>query len=250
MQFLSFPNKKLAYVLCGGASPTMVFCGGFKSDMTGSKALALEEFCRARGQRFLRFDYTGHGKSSGTFTDGCIGDWFADALDIIDELAGEKFILVGSSMGAWISLLVARARVEKLVAFVGVASAPDFTEKLIWNQMTPEQQKQMMEEGVYYAPSCYGDEPYAITKKLIEDGRGHLLLDSPIALNVPVRLLHGTKDEDVPHAISELLLERITSADKSLTLIEGGDHRLSEPKYLKLLCEVVEGIIKRMLSPS
>jgi pimeloyl-ACP methyl ester carboxylesterase len=211
--------------------------------MTGGKALALEAFCTSRGQRFVRFDYTGHGKSSGAFTDGTIGAWLSDALAVIDALAGEKFILVGSSMGAWIALLAARLRAEKLVGFVGVASAPDFTERLIWDKLPEADRKILMEEGVYYAPSCYGPEPYPITRALIEDGRKYLLLDAAIELNVPVRLLHGTKDEDVPYQISELLLARITSADKSLTLIKGGDHRLSNPAQLKLLCNTVADVI-------
>ncbi len=208
--------------------------------------MALEAFCVACGQRFIRFDYTGHGRSSGAFTDGTIGAWLADALAIIDALAGEKFFLVGSSMGAWIALQVALARKPKLLGFVGVASAPDFTEMLIWNAFTPEQQKQLMEVGRVDIPTCYGQDPYTITRALIEDGRTRLLLGAPIELNVPVRLLHGMKDEDVPFKVSQLLLEKITSQDATLTLIKDGDHRLSGPSDLKILCESVENLLSSL----
>lgn len=238
--FLSLPdNRKLAYVLSEGQGPTVLFCGGFKSDMQGGKALALEAFCRARGQRFIRFDYTGHGQSSGRFIDGCIGDWFSDALAIVDALVPGKLLLVGSSMGGWIAALVAKARKEKLVGFVGIASAPDFTEALIWQQFTPDQQQQMVKEGVVHLPSCYGEEAYPITHKLVEEGRRHLILAGPIDISVPVRLLHGTRDEDVPWKISAAFLQQVTSADAQLTLIKDGDHRLSNPGQLALLCAKV-----------
>ena len=234
--FLESGSKRIAYALTDGAAPTFIFCGGFKSDMTGSKATALEAHCKERGQRFIRFDYTGHGQSSGLFVDGCISDWLSDALDVITQLGGQKILLVGSSMGAWIALLAALQFKDRLAGFVGVASAPDFTENLIWKAFTPQQQKQLMEEGVVHIPSCYGQEPYAITRKLIEDGRKNLLLGAPIALDVPVRLLHGTADEDVPWQTSVTLMERLTSTDKQIKLIEGGNHRLSEPSQLALLC--------------
>ena len=243
ISFLSLPQgDKLAYALTEGNSPTVVFCGGFKSDMTGSKAMALEAHCKAVGRRFIRFDYTGHGQSSGTFTDGTISNWLSDALTIINALAGERILLVGSSMGAWISLLAARQLSHKLVGLVGVASAPDFTERLIWQQFTPEQQTYLLEQGVLHIPSCYGQEPYAITRALIEDGRNNLLLDAPIAISAPVRLLHGTHDEDVPWQISIALQEKLTAADVQLTLIKGGNHRLSEPSQLALICQAVEDI--------
>lgn len=239
--FLELPNnKKIAYVLSEGKLPCVIFMGGFKSDMTGTKATALEANCKARGQMFIRFDYTGHGQSSGKFIDGTIGDWKDDALAVIDRLGERKNILVGSSMGAWIALLCARERPEKLAGFVGVASAPDFTEKLIWEKLSSEQQEKMQREGVYHAPSCYGEEPYPITMQLIEEARTHLLLEKNIRLDVPVRLLHGTADADVPQQISETLLQRISSKNKILTLIEGGDHRLSEPQHLDMMCNAVK----------
>ncbi len=239
--FLELPNnKKIAYISSAGKLPCVIFMGGFKSDMTGTKATALEASCKARGQMFIRFDYTGHGKSSGKFIDGTIGDWKNDALAIIDKLGASKNILVGSSMGSWLALLCAQERAEKISGFVGIASAPDFTEKLIWEQLNHEQKEKMQNDGVYHAPSCYGEEPYPISMKLIEEARAHLLLEKNIKLDVPVRLLHGTADADVPQQISEILLQRISSKNKTLTIIEGGDHRLSEPEQLNMMCEAVK----------
>jgi len=242
--FLSLPgDRHLAYHLTEGALPGVIFMGGFKSDMNGAKAMALEAFCKARGQRFLRFDYTGHGESSGDFTKGSIGAWRQDALDIFDHFAAEKNILVGSSMGAWLMLLVALERPEKIAGLVGIASAPDFTEKLVWEAFTPAQQKQLIEEGQVLIPDCCGSAPYPITRELIEDGRKHLLLDKDIPIAVPVRLIHGTKDADVPWQISVTLMERLASNDISLKLIKNGDHRLSQPEQLNGICEVVERLL-------
>lgn len=233
-------NKKIAYVLSEGKRPCVIFLGGFKSDMTGTKATALEALCKKNGYRFIRLDYTGHGKSSGTFEEGTIGEWKSDALAVIDKLGAEKNILVGSSMGAWIGLLCAQERREKISAFVGIASAPDFTENLIWNKLTAEQKKQMKQDGIYHAPSCYGEAPYPITLKLVEDGRNHLLLNKNIELNIPIRLIHGTKDQDVPYETSKTLADRITSKDKKITLIENGDHRLSEARQIDVICRTVQ----------
>ncbi len=241
--FIDLPaSRRLAYRLTDGNGPTVAFLGGFKSDMTGAKAVALETFCRARGQRFLRFDYTGHGQSSGAFKDGTIGSWKQDALDILDALGGERIILAGSSMGAWLSLLVARERPGRVAALVGIASAPDFTERLIWEKLDTAQRQELADHGVFHAPSCYGEDPYPITRQLIEEGRNHLLLDGAIDIDIPVRLLHGTHDEDVPWQNSVLLSECLTSADVTLTLIKGGGHRLSEPEHLELMCKALESL--------
>jgi pimeloyl-ACP methyl ester carboxylesterase len=236
-------DRRIAYVLTEGRGPTVLFCGGFKSDMTGSKATALEAHCKKHGRCFIRFDYTGHGQSSGEFLDGTIGAWLSDALGVINALAGEKLLLVGSSMGAWIALLAAQQLKERVAGLVGVASAPDFTERLIWEMLSPENKAKMESEGVVHLPSCYGQEPYPISKALVEEGRKHLLLDTPIAINAPVRLLHGTNDEDVPWQTSTAILERVTSADARLELIKGGDHRLSEPHYLARICHTVEELL-------
>lgn len=238
--FLESPdNHRIAYALTEGNLPCVIFMGGFKSDMTGLKATALEASCKERGQRFIRFDYSGHGKSSGEFREGTIGAWKNDALTIIDRLGAEKNILVGSSMGAWLALLCSLERREKIAGLVGVASAPDFTEKLIWEKLDAEQKEILQKEGVYYAPSCYGEEPYPITMKLIEEARNHLLLDKEINLDMPVSLLHGTNDEDVPWQVSTNLLQLITSKNATLTLVKDGNHRLSEPEQLNMMCEAV-----------
>jgi len=244
--FLTLPDgRRLAYVLSEGASPGVVFLSGFKSDMTGTKAAAVEAFCRARGQRCVRFDYTGHGQSSGVFTDGTIGDWKRDTIDIIDHIAPGKNILVGSSMGGWVMLLAALARKEHIAGLVGIASAPDFTETLLWDIATDAQKKELQEKGVTAAPSCSGEEAYPITLRLIEEGRNHLLLKQAIALDVPVRLLHGMMDEDVPWEVSVKLAQSLTSRDVQLTLVKDAGHRLSEPEHLALLMRAIEDVLSK-----
>ncbi|MFO0389239.1 MAG: alpha/beta fold hydrolase [Alphaproteobacteria bacterium] len=238
-------GKRLAYHLTEGLLPCVIFMGGFKSDMTGSKALALENLCKQRGQRFIRFDYTGHGQSSGNFRDGTIGSWQQDVLAVLDKLGSEKNILVGSSMGAWQMLLAAKARPEKIIALVGIASAPDFTEKLIWEQLSKEQKQTMSEQGEVLLPSCYGEDPYPITKQLIDDGRKHLLLDSPIPINVPVRLIHGLKDEDVPWQFSVRLAECLESNDVHVKYIKNGGHRLSDPEHLEIITDQMSILLRR-----
>ena len=239
-------DRRIAYQLTEGKIkdlPGVVFLGGFRSDMTGSKALALEAFCQNRGQRFLRFDYTGHGQSSGNFIDGTIGGWAKDAIDVIDALAPGGNILVGSSMGGWIMLLVALARPKSVAGLVGIASAPDFTCSLIEEEMNDEQRAEMAKNGVVYVPDCYSDNPFPITRKLIEDGNNQRLLHKPLPISVPVRLLHGTKDEDVPWKTSLKLMESLVSEDVRLTLFKNAGHRLSEPPHLDAICKAVEGII-------
>lgn len=242
--FLELPDsRKIAYHLTEGKLPGVIFMGGFKSDMTGSKATALEAWCKARGQRFVRFDYTGHGQSSGSFREGTIGGWKQDALDVLDHLGDEQNVLVGSSMGAWIALLLIQARREKIAGFVGIASAPDFTERMIWQQLTPEQKKDLMEKGVFYAASCDGGEPYPIMRHLIEESRHHLVLHATVDAPMPVRLIHGTKDRDVPWHMVVTLLDALTSENASLRLIKNGDHRLSSPEQIEILCRTVEELL-------
>lgn len=245
--FLELPdNRRIAYHLTPGRLPGVIFMGGFKSDMTGSKALALETFCKNRGQRFLRFDYTGHGESSGRFVDGTIGSWKQDMLDVLDQLTEGKSILIGSSMGAWIMLLAGLTRPEKVLALIGIASAPDFTEALVWKKLQPKQKQDLEEKGVFYAPSCNGEDPYPITMTLIKEARTHLLLDKDISIFVPVRLLHGLDDQDVPWQNSISLMEKLQSNDIRLQLIKGGNHRLSEPEHLELLCATLEQLLLKM----
>lgn len=235
-------NRKIAYVLTNGKSPCVVFLSGFKSDMKGTKASFLEAKCREAGQMFIRFDYTGHGLSSGNFKDGTIGAWKKDALDVINHVTSKEIMLVGSSMGAWLALLLSQEISQKLVGLVGIASAPDFTEKLIWEKLKQEDKQTLMEQGVYYAPSCYGEESYPIMRGLIEEARNHLITDRDIKLELPVRLLHGTNDADVPWQISAKLLENISSNDATLTLIKSGDHRLSNPEQLEMMWQAISSL--------
>lgn len=234
----------------GRLLPGLVFLGGFMSDMTGGKALALEAFAAARGQAFVRFDYFGHGASSGRFEDGGIGRWAEDAIAVLDELTQGPQILVGSSMGGWIMLLAALARPQAVAGLVGIAAAPDFTETLMWHAFTPEIRATIEREGIYYEPSAYGEQPYPITRHLIEEGRAHLLLDKPIAIDCPVRLIHGVADPDVPHTLALDLMARLRSADVEVTLVKDGGHRLSEPHDLARMTRVVEALSDRLLPPA
>jgi pimeloyl-ACP methyl ester carboxylesterase len=238
--YLELPKgRRLAYVLTEGREPGIVFLGGFRSDMNGAKATAIEAFCRQEGRRCLRFDYTGHGQSSGLFRESTLSHWKRDSLDIVSALTLKPSILVGSSMGAWLALLVALAKPAKVAGLVGIASAVDFTELLVWDKFTPEQKKEMKEEGGLLIPDCYGGEPYPITYKLIKDGRKHLLLGDVLDIRVPVRLIHGTEDKDVPWRMSHELMEHIASPDISLELIKGGDHRLSQPAQLTAITRAI-----------
>ena len=236
----------LAYRRRAGAKdgPTVVFLCGFKSDMTGSKATALDDFCRARGIAFLRFDYSGHGASSGDFLDGTLSRWTEDALAVIDNLTRGPLVLVGSSMGGWIMLLVALQRRERITGLIGVAAAPDFTEELIWRTLPAEQRIRLMKEGRLAQPSEYSAEPTVITRALVEDGRRHLLLHGAIAIEAPVRLLHGMADPDVPYRQSLRLAEKMAARDIVVTLVKDGDHRLSRPEDLARLCGLVEAMVQ------
>jgi pimeloyl-ACP methyl ester carboxylesterase len=225
---------ELAWARRGGTNPTVVFLPGFRSDMTGDKATALAACFAERGQAMLRFDYSGHGVSGGRFEDGTIGRWTDDALAVIDRLTEGPLVLVGSSMGGWIALLAALARPDRVAALIGIAAAPDFTETLMWQAMSFEQRATLMRDGVLPRPSEYG-EPYPITRALIEDGRNRLLLHASIALDCPVRLLHGQDDPDVPWEMALRIAEQLTSQDVQVILVKDGDHRLSRPQDLALL---------------
>ncbi|MEZ5932989.1 MAG: alpha/beta fold hydrolase [Alphaproteobacteria bacterium] len=225
-------GRVLAFVHHPGRAPGVLFCGGFKSDMTGSKVLALEEEFVKEGRAFTRFDYTGHGSSSGAFEDGTIGAWKGDAIAIVDKITEGPLVIVGSSMGGWIMLLAALARPERVKGLVGIASGPDFTEDLIWARGSEAQQAELMAKGRWVAPSAYSAEPYIITRELIVEGREHLLLRAPIPFDGPVHLLHGQADPDVPWQTSLRLAEKLTSEDVTLELLKSGDHRLSKPHEL------------------
>ncbi len=233
----------IAYHRLRGKSPGVIFFGGFMSDMTGSKALALEAYCRKQGRAFVRFDYQGHGASSGRFEDGTIGQWAKDALAVFDRLTEGRQVLVGSSMGGWIALLTGLQRQERVAALATVAAAPDFTEDLIWAQYDDERKATIARDGVLYEKSDYGERAYAITHKLIEDGRRHLLLRGPIPLDCPTRLMHGMQDPDVPWQRSLLLAEKLAATDLRVILVKDGDHRLSREQDLTLLTRTVGSLL-------
>jgi len=234
------PDHRLALHHLPGASPGLLFCGGYTSDMNGTKALALEAHCRARGRAFTRFDYRGHGASSGRFEDGTIGGWCADALAVVDRATTGPLLVVGSSMGGWIMLLLALARPGRIHGLIGIAAAPDFSEDLLLAEATPEQRQALAEQGFWLQPSAYGEAPYPVTARLLEDGRQHLLLRAPIPLRCPVHLLHGQRDPDVPWQTSLRLAERLESDDVTVELIKAGDHRLSTPGDLARIAAAVE----------
>ncbi|MEK7820300.1 MAG: alpha/beta hydrolase [Pseudomonadota bacterium] len=236
----------IAYRLTPGKGPGVMFLPGFKSDMTGDKALALESLCRAEGRAFLRFDYTGHGESSGRFEDGTIGRWADDALAVLDRVAQGPQVLVGSSMGGWIALLVGLKRPGRIAGLVGIAAAPDFTEELIFAALGSADHERLARDGRIAIPSEYNPEPTVITRALIEDGRKHLLLGGPIAIGVPVRLIHGMKDPDVPWRTATRIAEKLAATDVEVTLVKNGGHRLSEPDDLERLRAVVGALLRKI----
>lgn len=232
----------LAYRRLPGTGPGVVFLGGFHSDMTGSKAEYLAGWCAARGTPFLRMDYSGHGASGGRFEDGTIGRWAADAEAALVALTDGPQVLVGSSMGGWIALLLALRHPGRVRALVGIAPAPDFTEDLMWARFPPAVRAAIERDGAWRRPSDYG-EPYPITRALIEDGRRHLLLGGRIGVTAPVRILQGDADPDVPWQHALRLATALDSEDVRVTLVKGGDHRLSTPRDLSLLGETLGALL-------
>ena len=226
-------GAEIAYHMTPGEAPGIVFFGGFMSDMTGTKAQWLESFARGAGFPYLRFDYSGHGASEGAFTEGTIGGWLEDVLDALDHLTEGPQVLVGSSMGGWLALLAALKRPGRVRGIVGLAGAPDFTEDLIYGELSPAQMDVLMREGVVNLPRDYGETPYAITRALIEEARAHLLLRGPIGITCPVHLLHGLADPDVPWRTAVKILEKLASPGAAATFIKDADHRLSRPEDLE-----------------
>lgn len=235
-------DRRLAYNRIEGAGPGVVFLGGFKSDKEGTKALHLEAWARAAGRAFLRFDYSGHGTSSGEFTEGTIGDWAADASAAILALTEGPQVLVGSSMGGWISLLMARQHPERLAGLVTIAAAPDFTEDSMWAGFSDAQKAELVETGQVALPSEYG-EPYIITRRLIEEGRDQLVLRAPLEISVPVRMLQGRADADVDMSVALRLLDHLEGPDIRLQLVKGADHRFSDETCLALITTTVEEVL-------
>lgn len=244
--FTTPEGRRIAYATVPGKNPGVVFLGGFRSDMTGTKAVYLESWARAQGRAFLRFDYSGHGASSGDFLDGAIGDWAEDAAAAIAALTEGPQVLVGSSMGGWIALLCARAMPDRVAGFVGIAAAPDFTEDSMWASFSEAERAALLADGRVAQPSDYSPEPYVITRRLIEDGRRHLVLRTPLALAGPVRLLQGTEDTDVPPAVALRLFDHIAAEDLRLTLVKGADHRFSTDDCLALIAAAIDDVLARV----
>ncbi|MDS9467677.1 alpha/beta hydrolase [Paracoccus sp. MBLB3053] len=238
-------GRKIAYSRIPGEGPGIVFLGGFKSDMQGTKAIWLEDWARRQGRPYLRFDYSGHGESSCRFEDGCIGDWLIDARSAIAALTEGPQVLVGSSMGGWIGLLLARDMPERVAGLITIAAAPDFTEQGFWPELSEEQRETIMREGQLALPSEYGD-PYVITRKLIEDGRNHLVMSRPLDLPFPTRFLQGTADNDVPLEWASALLAHATGTDMRLTLVKGADHRFSTDECMELIGASVAEVLARI----
>lgn len=232
-------NQRLAYRRIDGEGPTVVWLGGFHSDMTGSKAQVLAEQALATGGSYVRFDYFGHGESSGDFKDGTISRWRADALAVIDELTEGPLVLVGSSMGGWLACLSAIARPERVKALVLIAPAPDFTEKLMAPELSDEAKAAIARDGFWIRPSEYDDGGYAITRDLLEDGARWSILPGPVPIDVPVRVLQGGADADVPWTHALELANSLKSEDVVFSLIKDGDHRLSRPQDLERLIAAV-----------
>lgn len=236
-QFLQGSAGKIAYLHHIGRGPGVVFLPGFRSDMLGSKATAIAQWCASKGIACTRFDYRAHGQSEGAWNDYTIGGGLEDVLHVLDNITKGPQILVGSSMGGWIALLAALQRKERVAGVVGIAAAPDFTERGIWARMSDAQRKQMEEEGEVREPSEYWGDENIYTLKLIEDGRKHLLLEDAIPLTIPVRLLQGMQDDSVPWETAMQLVEKIGGEDVQLKLVKDGDHRLYRPEDLSMLID-------------
>lgn len=237
--------REIAVLRRDGDGPCVVWLGGFLSDMTATKASALDDWAARSGRAMLRFDYSGHGASGGQFRDATIGQWLEDAVAAIARYAGPSPVLVGSSMGGWIALLAARAMKEPPAGLVLIAPATDFTEELMWARFSDEVRTTIMTEGVWLRPTQYAPEPTPITRRLIEEGRDHLMLGGAIRTRAPVHILQGMDDPDVPFAHSMRLVERLAEDDVVVTLVKGGDHRLSRPEDIARLIETVDGLATR-----
>jgi pimeloyl-ACP methyl ester carboxylesterase len=232
-------GERLAWRRVAGQGPTVIWLSGYRSDMTGTKAEALADWAKAKGRSYLRFDYFGHGESSGAFVEGTITRWREDALGVIDQMTDGPLVLVGSSMGGWISCLAAMARPERIHALVLIAPAPDFTSRLMPTRFPPEAFEAIREAGVWMQPSQYGD-PNPITRELLEDGARWSILDAPVPIEAPVRILQGGDDPDVPWRHALELANAIKSQDVVFTLIKDGDHRLSRDQDIARLVAAVD----------
>jgi pimeloyl-ACP methyl ester carboxylesterase len=241
-------SRRIAVRARTGSAPGLIWLGGFNSDMRGTKALALEEWAAKNGRACVRFDYSGHGESGGAFIDGTIGRWLEESVAVFEQFCRGPQVVIGSSMGGWMALLLARAIANRaaasasLAGLVLIAPAPDFTEQLMWNGFSPDIREEITTKGVWMRPSEYGDgTPYPITRALIEEGRNHLLLGSAIEVGCPVRILQGAQDPDVPWQHAFALAHRLPAEDVVMTMIQDGDHRLSRPQDIaRILAAVAE----------
>jgi pimeloyl-ACP methyl ester carboxylesterase len=241
-------GRRIAARARAGSGPGLFWLGGFNSDMRGTKALALDAWAAEHGRACIRFDYSGHGESGGAFIDGTIGRWLEEVLAVFEQFAQGPQVVIGSSMGGWMALLLARAIANRdakeatLAGLVLIAPAPDFTEQLMWNAFSDEVREEIRTKGVWMRPSEYGDgTPYPITRALIEEGRNHLLLGSAIEVGCPVRILQGAQDPDVPWQHAFALAHRLPAEDVVLTMIQDGDHRLSRPQDIaRIMAAVAE----------
>lgn len=242
--FETAQGRRIAYHYSAGDGPCVVFLGGLKSDMQGTKAIHLEQWARARGRAVLRFDYSGHGESSAKFEDGCIGDWHEDTCAILDHVVAGEMVVVGSSMGGWQALLLARAMPERIAGMVTIAAAPDFTEDSYWANFDDDQKATLEKVGHVELPSDYM-EPYIITKRMIEDGRTRLVLRGELALPFPVRFLQGSADSAVSTEVAMRLFDTVSGPDIRLILVKDADHRFSDETCLALIEDAVETVLAR-----
>ena len=240
-KYLTFDDgRRLAYQLHQGTGPLIVFLSGHGSDMFGSKAEALADYCLEAGRAFLRFDYTGHGLSSGAFLDGTISSWTKDATDILEKLTDDKVILVGSSLGGWIMLNLAKANPHKMAGLIGIAAAPDFTETLIWQNLSADQQEEMAQTGHIALPNPYADEDVIYPYTLITDGRDNLLLDKPLDITCPIILHQGMADREVPWQTACAIAEAVSSDNVQISLVKASGHRFSSDEEIAMIIHSLE----------
>lgn len=223
----------------------LIFLGGFNSDMNGTKACAISKYAEQHDYDFIRFDYSGHGNSSGEFKAGSLDTWLQDTLYVIDKLTDKPQILIGSSMGGWLMLLAALAIPEKIKGLIGLAAAPDFTEELIWKDLSDEQKQELADKKQIFYSNEFCTDPYLISEKLILESRRHLLLDKEIPLNIPIHLIQGMKDDDVPFSTAIRIAEKVQSENVKISLLKNSGHRLSSPEELQFIFEVIDDFIKK-----
>lgn len=234
---------RLAYEKTQGEGVGVVFCGGFMSDMTGSKATALEAHCKERGKPFVRFDYMGHGQSSGVFAQGRIGSWAQNTIQILDDITQGSQILIGSSMGGWMMFLAALARPERVKGLIGIAAAPDFPSRLMWEKLNDDQRHELEDKGIIHIPSDY-DEPYPIRYDFIQESREQNLLDDVIPVTCPVHLIHGMADADVPWEYAPIIANQLASDQVEISMVKSGEHSMSDESNITLILSTLDNMWK------